>query len=268
MRTERTGRLGAKTERPHERRERPPTEGIIYGRNAVLEALAADRRRMRRLFIASGVKDDRRIRDLERRAAAAHVPVERVERADLDARTGGANHQGVLLESGPYPHVDLETVLARAGSILALDHIQDPQNFGALLRAAEASGVAGVIMPSDRAADVTAAVVNASAGAVEHLQIARVTNLPRALESAKASGRWVIGLDQGPDAVDLLWADLPLPAVLVVGSEGAGIGALVRKTCDLVAALPMIGRIESLNAATAGSIALFEILRRERTMSH
>jgi 23S rRNA (guanosine2251-2'-O)-methyltransferase len=232
-----------------------------------LEALAAGRRRLHRLVIAAGVKEDQRVRELERRASANRLQVERVDRSELDARTGGANHQGVLLECGPYPYVELDAILEEKGSVLALDHIQDPQNFGALLRAAEASGVAGVLMPADRAADVTAAVVNASAGAVEHLKIARVANLVRALERAKSSGRWVIGLDQGDDAVDLFAADLPLPAVLVVGSEGAGIGTLVRRTCDVIAALPMTGRIESLNAATAGSIALFEIWRRQRTMS-
>lgn len=223
---------------------------------------------MHRLLVATGVKEDQRIQELTRRAAAAGISIQRVDRVELDARTGGANHQGVLLECGPYPYVDLDVVLERPGSVLALDHIQDPQNFGALLRAAEATDVAGVIMPSDRAAAVTAAVVNASAGAVEHLQIAQVINLTRALERSKESGRWVIGLDRGEDAVDLFTADLPLPAVLVVGSEGAGMSALVRKTCDLIASLPMSGRIESLNAATAGAVALFEISRRARTMSN
>ncbi len=223
---------------------------------------------MDRLFLAIGVKEDQRILTLAAQASSSRISVIRVDRIELDARTGGANHQGVLLECGPYPYVDLDEVLAREGSILALDHIQDPQNFGALLRAAEATGVAGVIMPSDRAADVTASVVNASAGAVEHLLIARVTNLTRALDTAKTAGRWAIGLDRGDDAVDLFSASLPLPAVLVVGSEGAGMSALVRKHCDLIAALPMAGKVDSLNAATAGSIALFEILRRERTMTN
>ena len=221
---------------------------------------------MHRLLLAAGVGEDLRIRALISGAAAARIEIVRVDRAELDVRTGGANHQGVVLECGPYPYGELDDLLARDGSILALDHIQDPQNFGALLRASEATGVAGVVMPSDRAADVTASVVNASAGAVEHLLIARVTNLSRALDRAKSGGRWAIGLDRGDDAVDLFSTMLPLPAVLVVGGEGAGMSALVRKHCDVIAALPMAGRIDSLNAATAGSIALFEIFRRERTM--
>jgi 23S rRNA (guanosine2251-2'-O)-methyltransferase len=240
---------------------------MLYGRNSVLEALTAGRRTFHRLLLANGIKEDQRIQALIGLAAAARIPISRVDKIEIDARTGGVNHQGVLLECGVYPYVDLADVLERPGSILALDHIQDPQNFGALLRAAEASGVAGVIMPSDRAADVTASVVNASAGAVEHLLIARVTNLTRALDAAKAAGRWAIGLDRGDDSVDLFSANLPLPAVLIVGSEGAGMSALVRKHCDLIAALPMVGKVDSLNAATAGSIALFEILRRERTMT-
>lgn len=218
-------------------------------------------------MVAIGVKEDQRVQEIVKRATNAGVPVKRADRDELDARTNGANHQGVLLECGPYPYVDLDAVLTRQGSVLALDHVQDPQNLGALLRAAEATGVAGVLMPSDRAAEVTASVVNSSAGAVEHLLIAQVTNLSRALDEAKTAGRWAIGLDRGDDAVDLFTAALPLPAVLVVGSEGAGIGSLVRKRCDLIAALPMMGRVDSLNAATAGAIALFEILRRARTMN-
>lgn len=181
----------------------------------------------------------------------------------LDDLTTGANHQGVALETSPFPYAALGDLLDRSGTLLVLDHLQDPQNFGTLLRAAEASGVAGVVLPQDRAVGVTAAVVNASAGAVEHLHIARVPNLARALDGIKERGWWVVGLAAGPDAVALFTANLPSPITLVVGSEGSGIGPNVARRCDLMVSLPMRGVVASLNAATAGSIALFELLRRE-----
>lgn len=182
----------------------------------------------------------------------------------LDDLTRGANHQGVAADASPYPYASLDEVVERQGTVLVLDHLQDPQNFGTLLRAAEAAQVAGVVIPQDRAVAVTAAVVNASAGAVEHLTLAKIPNLARALEELKSSGRWVIGLDRTSTSVDLFSADLPTPIALVVGSEGSGIGPNIARRCDVTVSLPMLGRIESLNAATAGSIVLFELLRRER----
>jgi 23S rRNA (guanosine2251-2'-O)-methyltransferase len=170
----------------------------------------------------------------------------------------------VALEAEGYRYAAFDDLLELSGTMLVLDHLQDPQNFGTLLRAAEASGVAGIVIPQNRAVDVTPTVVNASAGAVEHLRVASVPNLARALNTFKHSGRWVVGLDAGPEAQDFFATDIPTPVALVVGAEGSGIGAHLRKTCDLLLALPMLGRIESLNAATAGAIALYELLRRDR----
>jgi 23S rRNA (guanosine2251-2'-O)-methyltransferase len=168
----------------------------------------------------------------------------------------------VALDAGEFPYDALDDLIEAAGTVLVLDHLQDPQNFGTLLRAAEAAGVAGVVIPQDRAVAVTPAVVNASAGAVEHLHVARVPNLPRALDLLKEGGRWVVGLDRRDDAVDLYAADLPTPVALVVGGEGSGISPNVARRCDLFVALPMRGRVASLNAATAGAIALFDLVRR------
>jgi 23S rRNA (guanosine2251-2'-O)-methyltransferase len=181
----------------------------------------------------------------------------------LDDLTHGANHQGVVLEAAAYPYAALDDALAAPGTLLLLDHLHDPQNLGTLLRAAEASGVAGVVIPQDRAVAVTPAVVNASAGAVEHLRVAQVPNLARVADQAKERGRWVVGLDTGPDARDLFATDLPSPLALVVGAEGGGIGPNLRRRCDVLVSLPMRGRVASLNAASAGAIALFELLRRE-----
>jgi 23S rRNA (guanosine2251-2'-O)-methyltransferase len=235
---------------------------LIYGRNAVFEVLRG-RRHVERLFIAEGAREDERMRALIALATARGAEIDRVPRLMLDDALRGANHQGVALEAETYRYAVFEDLEEAPGTMLVLDHLQDPQNFGTLLRAAEAAGVAGVVIPQDRAAGVTPAVVNASAGAVEHLRIAEVPNLARALEMLKRSGRWIAGLDTGPGVADLYATEIPMPAALVVGAEHSGLGANLRKSCDLLLALPMRGRVYSLNAATAGAIALYELLRRE-----
>jgi 23S rRNA (guanosine2251-2'-O)-methyltransferase len=235
---------------------------LLYGRNPVLEALRG-RRSIERLFIAEGAREDERLRGLMRLATERGVEIDRVPRLMLDDATRGANHQGIALEAGPYRYAEFEDLVAAPGTVLVLDHLQDPQNVGTLFRAAEAAGVAGVVIAEDRAAAVTPAVVNASAGAVEHLHVAAVPNLAHALEALKGSGRWVAGLDAGASATNIFATEIPTPAVLVVGAEGTGLGANLRKHCDLLLALPMRGRVDSLNAATAGAIAIYELLRRE-----
>lgn len=240
---------------------------LLYGRNGVTEALRG-RRRLHRLLLADGIQDDERIREMIALADRTGLPRETVPRPALDDATRGANHQGVGLDAGEYQYADYEEILGNEGPVLILDHLQDPQNIGTLLRAAEAAGVAGVVIPADRSASVTAAVVNASAGAVELLAVAQVPNLVQAVERAKKAGRWAIGLEEDERSVDLFTGDLPLPSALIVGAEGPGIGPNLRKHCDVLAFIPMVGRIASLNASTAGSIALFELLRRsiaERT---
>jgi 23S rRNA (guanosine2251-2'-O)-methyltransferase len=236
----------------------------LFGRNAVLETLRAESRAMSHLWIADGLKPDERLDEITELAEAAGILVEVVPRALLDDITEGVNHQGVLLEVGDYRYADLQDVIERRGTILVLDHVQDPQNFGTLLRTADAAGIAGVVIPSDRSVSVSPAVVNASAGAVEHLKIAQVANIARALEKIEASGRWIVGLDSGEGSKNILETDVPTPVALVVGSEGTGISQGVLKRCQLVLSIPMLGKIESLNAATAGSIVIYDILRREQ----
>jgi 23S rRNA (guanosine2251-2'-O)-methyltransferase len=240
----------------------PAGRDALYGRNAVAEALAG-RRQLHRLFVAEGVREDDRLRLILRRAEVRTVPADRVPRMQLDDLTGGTNHQGVVLEAGPYRYGELEDMVEHQGTILVLDHVQDPQNLGTLLRAAEVAGASGVVIARDRAAEVTPAVVNASAGAVEHLLVAQETNIGRALDRLGARGWWSIGLDTGSDAVDLFSASLPAPVALVIGSEGTGLSPVVRKRCEVIVSLPVRGKVASLNAATAGAIALFDILRRE-----
>ncbi len=234
----------------------------LFGRNAVLESLRSGKREPTRLWVAEGMRQDPRVDEIIRLAREAEVLVDTVPRNLLDDQEPDVNHQGVLLETSAYPFADLADIIEAEGNVLVLDHLQDPQNVGTLLRAADAAGVAGVIIPADRAATVTPAVVNSSAGAVEHVPIAEVANLGHALDKLEASGRWIIGLDGGDDSQNLFATDLPLPAALVVGSEGPGLTPNIRKRCQLIVSLPMRGEVESLNAATAGSIALFDLVRR------
>jgi len=243
-----------------------PGEDLLFGRNSVLEALRA-RRTSRLLLIAAGVAEGTRIREVLTEAERRQIAVDRVERRELDDLTRGANHQGMCLVASAFQYAPFDEVLAGVGTVMVLDHLQDPQNLGTLFRAAEAAGVAGIVIPRERAAGVTPAVVNASAGAVEHLSVAQQPNVVRAIEALKESGRWAIGLDTGDRSQDLFDSDLPLPAALVIGAEGSGISPIVRKACDVIVSIPMVGNVASLNAATAGSIALFDLVRRGRAQA-
>ena len=182
----------------------------------------------------------------------------------LDDMTTGANHQGVALDPAEYPYLDLSDLIDTGTTLLILDHIQDPQNFGALIRAADSVNVGGVVLPQDRSVSVTPSVVNASAGAVEHMAVALVANLNRTLERLEEVGYWTAGLAGDKDSVDLFDSDLPTPLALIVGSEGKGLSPSVRSKCQLLLRIPMQGHVDSLNAATAGTVALYEILRQQR----
>lgn len=233
---------------------------LIYSRNAVYECLRAKRRQPINLMIAENIQEKGRISDILALAKERRVPVERVQRQRLDNLT--AQHQGVVLEAGRYPYMDISDILDNAKAkneplfVLLLDTMQDPQNFGTLLRTAEAVGVHGIFIPLAHTVEVTPAVVNASSGASEHLLIAQA-NLAQTIETLKEAGAWIVGLDedsrsQTPDKVRLDGA-----LGVVVGSEGEGIRPLVRQKCDFLLRLPMNGKIESLNASVAGSIVLY-----------
>ncbi len=232
---------------------------LLYGRHAVLEALRAGQRRFLRVYLGQGVIRAGIIGGIVAAARLRGCPVLEASRQIMD-QVGAANHQGVLAEVSTYSYVDFDDLLQRAAApdalYLVLDHLQDVQNVGTLLRTAEAMGVTGVALPERRAAGITPAVVNASAGAVEHLAIALVGNLAQALAELKAAGVWVVGLDAGADTVPLARADLTGRLALVVGAEGAGLARLLRERCDWLLSIPMYGRVDSLNAAVAGSVAL------------
>jgi len=241
---------------------------VLYGRNAVREALRARRRELRRLRVSSGVQETGVIAEIIKLAGQAGVPLERVERQVLDKQLRDVNHQGVALEAGAYPYVELEACLALAAErkeaalLLLLDHLQDPQNVGTLLRTAEAVGVHGVALPGRRAAEITPAVVNASSGATEHLHIVLIGNLAQTIAELQRHGVWVVGLENDQTARDFDTVDLDMPLALVVGAEGVGLARLVRERCDFLVRLPIIGHIGSLNAAVAGSIALYVAWRQ------
>jgi 23S rRNA (guanosine2251-2'-O)-methyltransferase len=240
---------------------------LLYGRRPVYEALRAGRRRIYGLALAEGVQETGGVvAQIVSLAQAAGVPLTRSSRQELD-RVAPA-HQGVVVEAAPYPYADLDDILAFAADrsepplLVLLDLLQDPQNFGSLLRTSEAVGVHGVIIPQRRAVGVTPAVVSASAGAVEHLRVAQVTNLARVIEELKRHELWVAGLEVTPEAQLYHQVDLRGPLALVVGGEGSGMRRLVREKCDFLLRLPMHGRVASLNAAVAGSIALYEVERQ------
>jgi 23S rRNA (guanosine2251-2'-O)-methyltransferase len=239
----------------------------LYGRNPVREVLRAGRRTFRRLLLAEGVRRNPQVEEVVALARRRGCPVETGSRDDLSRLARSHEHQGMVLESGPYPYAAFEEIVGAAQEsgpaalVLLLDRLQDPQNLGTLLRTAEAVGVQGVLLPEHRAAAVTPAVVKASAGAAEHLSIAQVTNLARALQDLQEAGLWVMGLEEDPQAVLYTAVDWNRPLAVVVGSEGFGLQRLVRERCDGLVRLPMQGRVGSLNAAVAGSVILYEIWR-------
>jgi len=232
----------------------------IYGRNPVYEVLRAGRRQIFRLLIAQRTQIKGRLEDILELSKGMDTQVEHVPRKNLDGIH--PQHQGVVLEVNAYPYASLPEMFNLAGRrneqplILILDTLQDPQNLGTLLRTGEIVGVHGVLLPYRRTATVTPSVVNASSGASEHLLVTQI-NLAQAIKTIKEKDVWVIGLESGSESQPLEGVNLGGPLALVVGGEGEGMRALVRKSCDQIIRLPMRGQIDSLNAAVAGSIALY-----------
>ncbi len=238
---------------------------ILYGRNPVLESLRAGRRKPRRLTLADGTRQRGVVAEIVKSTRRAGGDVQCVSKHQLAQLVGHRRHQGIALETSDYAYATVEAMLAAAAEsgkapfLLILDLLQDPQNVGSLLRTAEIVGVQGVILQERRAVGVTPAVVNASSGAAEHLLVAQVSNLTRTMRQLKDDGIWIYGLEGGPEAKLYTQEKLTGPIALAVGSEGAGLRRLVRETCDVLIRLPMRGRIESLNAAVAGSVALYAV---------
>ena len=236
----------------------------IYGINAVAEALKAGRV----VSIRAGRRHDRRLHQLLMLAEQESVPVRRVSDQDLDRESAGASHQGVIADVSDRRFFELSDLIEDAHAkppalIVVLDGIEDPHNFGAILRTCDAVGAHGVVRQTRHAAPLTGVTSKASAGAVAHVKIADVVNVARAVEELTEAGIWTVGLaGDASEAYDKM--DFSLPTALVLGSEGTGLRRLVRERCDMLASIPMKGQVDSLNVSVAAGVVLFEALRQRQ----
>lgn len=256
----------------NERRRRPApvqpveeVEGQLEGRNALQEALKSGRT-IDKLFIADG-ETDRGLQRLAAQAKEAGAVVVPVDRRKLDAMSFTRSHQGVIAIAAAHVYYTIDDILEEAAArgqaplIVICDELSDPHNLGAVLRSAECAGAHGVIIPKRRSVGLTATVAKASAGAVEYMKVARVTNITAAMQELKEKGVWIFGT-AAEGSIPMYKADLTGPAAIVIGNEGVGMSQLVRKNCDVTVHIPMQGKISSLNASAAASILLYEAVRQ------
>ncbi len=239
-------------------------EFTIEGRNAVLEAYRSGKS-IDRLYILDGCQDGP-ITSIKREARKAGTPIKYVTKDRLDQMSETGRHQGVIAAAAAYAYAEVEDILQAAEEkgeppfLFLLDNIEDPHNLGAIIRTANLAGAHGVIIPKDRAAGLTAAAARTSAGAINYTPVAKVTNLVRTIEELKKKGIWFVCADM--DGTRMYDMDLKGPICLVIGSEGEGVGRLVKEKCDMTAAIPMKGNIDSLNASVAAGVLAYEILRQ------
>ncbi|WP_200760970.1 23S rRNA (guanosine(2251)-2'-O)-methyltransferase RlmB [Effusibacillus dendaii] len=237
----------------------------LEGRHPVIEALKSGRE-LNKILLAEGVEGGSS-NEILARAKERGIVVQRVPKAKMDSIATTRNHQGVIAYLAAKEYAELEDILQaaqnspRPGLIVVLDEIEDPFNFGSILRTADGAGAHGVVIPKRRAVPLTATVAKSSAGAIEHIPVARISNVSQTLELLKKAGYWVVGTDV---EADLLYhqADMTQPTVLVIGNEGKGLGEVVKKRCDYLVRLPMIGQVQSLNAGVAAGILLYESVRQ------
>ena len=253
----------------YRRREAPQPkeeiEGQLEGRNALTEALKSGRT-IDKVFIATG-EIDRGLQRLAAQAKEAGVVIVPVDRRKLDAMSTTHSHQGVIALAAAREYYTIDDLLQEAADrgetplLVICDELSDPHNLGAILRSAECAGAHGVIIPKRRSVGLTAVVAKASAGAIEYMKVARVTNINAAIEELKEKGVWIFGT-AAEGSIPMYKADLTIPAAIVIGSEGDGMSRLVRQKCDVIVHIPMKGRITSLNASSAASILLYEAVRQ------
>lgn len=240
---------------------------LIEGRQPVLEALRAGVR-LERILVARGVKRDAKVSEIGERASRAGIPVSEVARAELDRVSERGAHQGVIAKAAPFAYTPLEAVVrsaegTRRALIIALDHVTDPGNLGAVARTAEVVGAAALLIPARRSAGVTPAAWKSAAGALAHVPVVKETNLVRSLRRLKEAGFWVVGATERAEQ-DVWEVPFPDRAVLVMGSEGTGLSRLASDTCDLLVRLPQAGAVGSLNVAQAATALAYEWMRRGR----
>ena len=240
-------------------------EGQLEGRNALTEALRSGRT-IDKVFITAG-ETDRALQRLAAQAKEAGAVVVPVDRRKLDAMSTTRAHQGVIAQAAARAYFTIDDILQEAADrgeaplLVICDELSDPHNLGAILRSAECAGAHGIIIPKRRSVGLTAVVAKASAGAVEYMKVARVTNINAAIEELKAKGVWIFGT-AAEGSIPMYKADLTIPAAIVIGSEGDGMSRLVQKNCDVTVHIPMKGHISSLNASVAASILLYEAVRQ------
>ncbi len=242
---------------------------VIYGINAVLEALKARGRSFEYVGVVRE-RNDQRVHKIVAECRALGVPVRSLPRLEIDRLTATQSHQGVMAITSGKEYSDLEDLVAnRRGErafLVVLDGVEDPHNLGAILRTADAAGVDGVVIPERRAVGVTGTVAKASAGAVEHVPVAKVTNISRTIEELKKKNVWTVGLDERGDR-DYDQIDYDMDCALVFGAEGHGLHDLVRKTCDFVVKIPMAGKMSSLNVSVAAGIVMYEVARQRKHLT-
>lgn len=237
---------------------------ILFGVHSVVEAVKANRRNFHAIYLSQESASSERITPIKKLAEKHHIPVKEISATKLKQKTGSALTQGVGALVSPYPVSDFHKVTASLHSksfLLIADGIQDPQNLGALLRTALCAGVDAVIIPKNRAAPPTPTVSRASAGALEHMQLIRITNITDTIKTLKKKNVWVIGTDLSAGN-SVFSTDLTVPLAVIIGSEGKGIRPLVRKNCDLLVSIPQSGPLGSLNASAAGAIVMYEVFRQ------
>jgi 23S rRNA (guanosine2251-2'-O)-methyltransferase len=242
---------------------------VLYGIHSVSEALRSRAQRIDYVAIARE-RHDAKLQRIIDDCRASGISVRFMPRPHLDRTARTANHQGVIAVTAAKEYADLEALMARKRGqhslIVVLDGVQDPQNLGAIIRTAEGAGADGLVIPERRAAGVTGTVAKASAGASEHLPIARVTNIARTLEELKKANVWTVGLDErAPQRYNQL--DYKMDCAIVLGAEGTGLHDLVRKKCDFLVSLPMLGKVPSLNVSVAAGVMLYEVLRQRNANS-
>ncbi len=240
-------------------------EGQLEGRNAIQEAITSGRT-IDKVFVASG-DTDRSLQRLVAQAKEAGAVIVPVDRRKLDTMSFTRSHQGIIALAAAHTYYSIDDILEEAASrgqnplIVICDELSDPHNLGAIMRSAECAGAHGVIIPKRRSVGLTATVAKASAGAIEYMKVARVTNISAAIQELKEKGVWVYGT-AAEGSIPMYKADLTGPAAIVIGNEGDGMSQLVRKNCDVMVHIPMNGRISSLNASAAASILLYEAVRQ------
>lgn len=239
-------------------------EDMLAGRNAIMEALKAGSR-INRIMVANG-SNEGSIRELIALAKDKGVQLQFVERSKIESIAKGVRHQGVLAQVSPVEYVELEDILqvardkGEAPFIILLDELEDPHNLGAILRTADAVGAHGVLIPKRRSCQLSATVAKTSAGAVEYVPVAKIGNIVQTIKALKEEGLWVAAADM--DGKTYTDTDMTGPLLLIIGSEGNGVGRLVKEQCDFVVSIPMVGKINSLNASVAGSVLMYEVLRQ------